>query len=251
MTKNNTIIAKTTINVTSNTSQTVDNLLYNGVMSKLVMKRPTLIMLYGFPGSGKTYFSRQLSEEVQAAHVQGDRIRFELFENPRYDKQENEVINHLMNYMTEEFLSAGISVIYDANSMRFAQRRALRDLARRSKASHALIWLQIDADSALARVTNRDRRKTDDKYAAPIDRKTFDALTNQMQNPNTTEDYIVISGKHTFPTQRSAVMKRLYDIGLLTSENAAQKMVKPELVNRIPKPLAGRVDNSRRNIIIR
>ena len=58
-------------------------------------------MLYGFPGAGKTYFARQFCENVQAAHLQSDRIRSELFEEPRYDKRENEIVSQLMNYMED------------------------------------------------------------------------------------------------------------------------------------------------------
>lgn len=227
------------------------NLLYNNVMNKLVLNQPTLIMLYGYPGAGKTYFARQICEDMHAAHVQGERIRYELFEQPRYDKQENEIIGHLMDYMTEEFLAAGMSVVYDINAMRLSQRRELRDLARKCKAVPVLIWFQIDMDSAFARASKRDRRKADDKYTLPIDRATFDNLASGMQNPTPTEDYIVVSGKHTYHTQRSSVIKRLYDFGLVHATDATQKMVKPELVNLIPNPLAGRVDQSRRNIIIR
>jgi len=208
-------------------------------------------MLYGFPGAGKTYLARQLCEDLSAAHIQGDRIRFELFEQPRYDKQENEIVSHLMEYMAEEFLNAGISVVYDMNGARLAQRRALRDLARKTKAESILIWMQIDLESAFTRGVKRDRRKADDKYAAPLDRTTFESLAAQMQNPNTTEDFIVISGKHTYPTQRSAVIKRLYDFGLINPDAATNKLVKPGLVNLVPNPMAGRVDNSRRNIVIR
>jgi predicted kinase len=219
--------------------------------SKLVLNKPTLIMLYGFPGAGKTYFSRQLCEDLSAAHIQGDRIRFELFEQPRYDKQENEIVNHLMEYMTEEFLNAGISVVYDISAARLSQRRILRDLARKVHAESALIWMQVDLESAFARSIKRDRRKADDKFAAPLDRTTFESLATQMQNPTTTEDFMVISGKHTYQTQRGAVIKRLYDLGLINPDAATNKMVKPGLVNLIPNPLAGRVDNSRRNIVIR
>lgn len=219
-------------------------------MNKLELNKPTLILLYGFPGAGKTYFARQLCDDIHAAHVQGERIRYELFEEPRYDKEENSIINHLMEYMTEEFLNAGVSVVYDINAARLSQRRTLRDLARKTKAAPVLIWLQIDTESAYARTVKRDRRKADDKYAMPLDSGIFNDLASKMQNPTPTEDFFVISGKHTYHTQRSAVLKRLFDIGLINPQIATSKVVKPELVNLIPNRM-GRVDQSRRNIVIR
>lgn len=220
-------------------------------MSKIVLNKPTMITLYGFPGSGKTFFARQLAEALHAAHVQADRFRFELFEEPRYDKRENQVVNHLAEYMAEEFLNAGVSVIYDVNTLRLAQRRALRDMARKAKAQTLLIWVQIDAESAFDRVAKRDRRKTDDKYAVSMDRTTFDDVTGHMQNPQTVEDYVVVSGKHNFQTQRAAIVKKFYSLSLIESTTATERLVKPELVNLIPHQLRGRVDQTRRNIIIR
>jgi len=207
-------------------------------------------MLYGFPGAGKTYFARQLCEQLQAAHVQGDRIRAELFEDPRHDKEENAVVTQLTDYMAEEFLSAGLSVVYDVNAMRVTQRHELRNMARRHKAQPLLVWLQIDADSAFARVVKRDRRQIDNKYTKSVDKQTFEAIANGMQNPRNVEDYVVISGKHVFATQFSAAVKRLHELGLIHSDQLASKVVKPGLVNLVPK-LGGRVDMSRRNIVIR
>lgn len=220
-------------------------------MAKIHPAKPVLILLYGFPGSGKTYFARQFCESVQAAHVHGDRIRAELFETPRYDRQENAVITQLMNYMTEEFLNAGISVIYDMNVMRARQRLELRDLARRAKATPLVVWFQIDVESSFTRSMTRDRRRADDKYAAPIDRTTFDQLVAYMQNPANTEDYIVVSGKHTFGTQFTAVGRKMREMGLIGLGEDSSRVVKPELVNLVPSPKAGRVDMTRRNIIIR
>jgi predicted kinase len=208
-------------------------------------------MLYGFPGAGKTYFARQLCDHLQAAHIQGDRIRGELFENPQYDKDENQVIAQLMDYMTGEFLGAGISVVYDTNAMRSVQRRQLREVARKENAQPVLIWFQIDHESAIVRVTKRDRRRSDDKFAMPLDRATFDRIAGGMQNPEINEEYIVISGKHTFNTQLSAFMKRLRELNLATQNEISTKLVKPGLVNLVPNPTAGRVDMSRRNIVIR
>lgn len=220
-------------------------------MQKVVPNKPLLILLYGFPGAGKTYFARQLCENLQAAHVHGDRIRSELFEQPRYDREENEVIDHLMDYMTGEFLNADMSVVHDTNAMRLAQRRQLRDLARKAGAQTVLVWFQVDMESAYARATKRDRRRADDKYSPPLDRATFERIAAGMQNPQN-EDYIVISGKHTFTTQMSALLKRLHELKYITINTDTQsKLVKPGLVNLIPNPAAGRVDMSRRNIVIR
>jgi hypothetical protein len=72
-----------------------------------------------------------------------------------------------------------------------------------------------------------------------------------MQNPANTEDYVVVSGKHTFGTQYTAVARRLRELGLIGLGEDTGKAVKPGLVNLVPDPHSGRVDMSRRNIVIR
>lgn len=221
-------------------------------MAKLVPAKPFLLLFYGFPGAGKTYFARQFCENFQAAHLQSDRIRGELFEQPRYDKQENAIVSQLMDYMAEEFLDAGLSVAYDMNAMRHAQRHALRELARKHRAQPLLVWFQMDPETAFYRSTKRDRRRADDKFAMQWDRQTYGNIINHMQNPTPSEDYVVVSGKHLFNMQQSSVVNKLRDMGVLGSDDATNRMVvKPGLVNLIPNVNQGRVDMTRRNISIR
>ena len=219
-------------------------------MAKIYPTKPFLLLFYGFPGAGKTYFARQFAENVQSAHVSEDRIRGELFEQPRYDKQENEIVSQLMNYMTEEFLAAGLSVAYDLNAMRTRQRRQLYDMARRNHAQPVLVWFQMDQETAFGRNRKRDRRRADDKYAAQWDRSTYDNIIAHMQNPSPGEDYAVISGKHLFNMQLSAVVSKLRSKGVLAHDDASSRVIKPGLVNLIPKN-PGRFDAARRNIFIR
>jgi hypothetical protein len=220
-------------------------------MAKIVPTKPFLLMLYGYPGAGKTYFARQLTEDFQAAHLQSDRIRGELFDQPRYDKQENDVVSQLMDYMCEEFMAAGLSVVYDANAMRAKQRHSLRDMARKHKAQPLLIWFQMDQDTAFSRNVKRDRRRADDKYAAQWDRTSFESILGSMQNPAQAEDYVVVSGKHLYNMQRSAVVNKLRDLGVLNVDDTTSHVVKPGLVNLVPQADRGRVDMTRRNISIR
>ena len=219
-------------------------------MGKLQPTKPLLVLLYGMPGSGKTFFARQLCDQISAAHVQGDRIRDELFENPTYSKEENHIVASLMSYMAGEFLQAGISVVFDTNAMRLTQRRNLRNLAIKSDAHTVLLWMQIDPDSAYRRASKRDKRKHDDKYAQEMDPTTFRELLAGMQNPDLTEKFLVLSGKHVFSTQKNAVLRYLVERRLLELDSKTSQMTKPGLVNIIPNPSAGRVDMARRNISI-
>lgn len=219
-------------------------------MSKITPSKPLLVILYGYPGAGKSHFGRQLKTVMPAAYISGDELRYQLFEHPRYEQREDDIIEHLMDYMAKEFLAAGVSVIYDVNAIRLNQRRTLRETARKAGAEPVLIWFQIDAESAFARVSKRDRRKADDRFATPYDKPGFETAIKKMQNPRN-EDYVVVSGKHTFNTQRSALVKRLYEMNMIDAENASTHVIKPGLVNLVPNPAAGRVDISRRNIVIR
>ncbi len=209
-----------------------------------------LIVFYGYPGSGRTYFARQFADEYVVAHLQSDRIRAELFEKPRYDKQENAITSQLMTYMTEEFLSAGLSVIYDTDIATNKSRAALKNLANKNGAEFITIWLQVDAETSFARNVRRDGRKIDDKYAPRWDRTTFDKITSQMQNPSPSKDLIVISGKHSYITQRNAVVAALQNRAIISPIDRVKNIAKPGLVNLVPKS-NGRVDLSRRNIFIR
>lgn len=223
-----------------------------GAKNRILPDKPVLILMYGLPGSGKTHFARQFCEVFQAAHLEHDRIRFELFDQPRYTKQENSALTRIMEYMTNEFLTAGISVIYDLNAMRVSQRRSLRELARQKNAATLLIWFQIDADTSFIRNERRDRRKNDDRYAVGYSVEAFKQVAAYMQHPEPTEDFVVVSGKHTYSAQQSAVFKKLSDMRIIKPTAAAHRMIKPELVNLVPNQQPAEPGKPhRRNIVLR
>jgi predicted kinase len=220
-------------------------------MEKILPSQPFLLLLYGFPGAGKTYFTRQFTDSIQAAHLEQDRIRHELFQQPRYSRQENAALNRIIEYMASEFLNAGISVVLDMNAMRISQRRIMREMANKAGARTVVVWFQVDADTAFGRNQKRDRRKADDRYAVGYDVEAFKQLAGYMQHPEPTETFVVVSGKHSFPGQMSGVLKKLVDLHVLKATAVAHKMIRPELVNLVPAPQDHDSRQTRRNIVLR
>lgn len=121
-------------------------------------------------------------------------------------------------------------------------------MAYACRAQPLLVWFQMDQDTAFGRNIKRDRRRADDKYAAALDRTSFESIISNMQNPASSEDYVVVSGKHLFNMQQSAVLNKLRTIGVL-DESGGSRVIKPGMVNLVPNQ--ARFDASRRNISIR
>ncbi len=219
-------------------------------MNKQKITKPTIFIMYGFPGSGKSYFGRQFADDAAAAYINDGVLRFEFIDEPTYDSDENSTIEHLSTYMLNNFLKAGVSVVYDCDNDKISERKLLAAIAKEYKAEVIVVWLQIDIESSFNRVNNRDSRKIDDKFAQTLDRTSFESRIAKMQNPTEHEDFVVISGKHTFNTQKHAVYKKLLEKNLLDPDYASNKVPRPEMINLVPNIYNGRVDNTRRNINI-
>jgi predicted kinase len=221
-------------------------------MRKILLSEPVLIYLFGLPGSGKSFLSRQLAEEYGLAHINSNLILSTLFEQPKYDKNENQIVTGIMDMMADQFLKTGVGVIYDISASRALNRRHLRQLAKYNKAKSIMVWLQTDPATALARSQTRDKRKIDDKHNQPLSQAAFDAQAKIMQQP-LDEDPVVVSGKHLYSSQKSAVQKRLIEMGIMSPEATGKKVVKPELVNLVSRAQVqgGWAKRPGRNIMIR
>lgn len=59
-----------------------------------------VIFVYGLPGSGKSFFASKLAEKLNAAYINTDRIRKELFQERMYSEQEKKAVyDHMLALM--------------------------------------------------------------------------------------------------------------------------------------------------------
>lgn len=209
------------------------------------LNRPFLLLMLGYPGSGKTFFSRQYADEKKLPLISTDRLRFELEDNPSFSKDEDKRVAAVSDYMIEQYLKFDMSVIVDGLNSTRARRHNLREMARKYNANPVIIWVQTDPDTCFNRAQSRDRRQTDDKYTRSIDGETFDKDASAVKAPEH-EEYIVISGKHVYANQRNAIDRKLVNFAVDSAKSKVERASSLGRSDGKKVSLGGRVDLGRR-----
>jgi predicted kinase len=191
-------------------------------MKDLQLTPPLLIIVMGGPGSGKTFFGRQFSEQFNLPRISEDVIRFELFEQPQFNADELEITGRVTHYALAQIMKTQQTVVCEGMYLQLEQRKQLYELASICGYHTLTIWLQTDTATAVNRVVRRDRRSTN--------------IMKTLDRPVAKEPILVISGKHTYRSQSIAVLKK---ITLMYSENLqnARRPLNPLAAPR--KPMSG------------
>lgn len=184
-------------------------LLIERVMKQLQLTPPLLILTMGYPGAGKTFFARQVSEEYGIPRISQDVIRFELFEQPTFAKEESEIIDRVQHYAVSELMKAKVTIICEGTYLEAAQRKSVYELATKNGYRVLTVWLQTDVQTAAARSMHRDRRNQDSKHSFELSKDTFLKIRATLQRPSEKEDFVVISGKHAFKSQALTMLRKI------------------------------------------
>lgn len=168
------------------------------------MRQPTLFLMFGYPGAGKTTAAKTIQELTGAEHLSSDILRLELFPKPTYSQEEHDAVYAELDKRTEASLSQGKSVIYDANLNRYQHRLEKYQMCERTGAKAALLWIQAPKDLARERAVLRGHH-----HLVPKDEtfeSMFDRVTSVIEEPREDEPVYTINGA---PLETSAVSELL------------------------------------------
>lgn len=137
------------------------------------MNRPSLILLVGIPGSGKTtYAEKYIEEHPNTIHLSSDKIRAELWGNEAIQGDNNEVFS-LMQSRAIEALNNGQNVVYDATNITRKDRSYIIALCPKfAKIECHIIWAPIE--TCIER--DAERKRT-------VGKEVIDRMLKRFQAP--------------------------------------------------------------------
>jgi predicted kinase len=160
-------------------------------MKSLNLTQPHAIVMVGVPGSGKTFFATKFSDTFNAPFVSIDAIL-------QYAKDDATAYS-TANLLLTELLKTNVSILIEVDSASRTSRRDLGQYLRKNGYVPLYVWVQTDTETAKQR-SKRFKSKDDE---------AFDAQMRRFSPPHSSENAVVISGRHTFATQAKIVLKHL------------------------------------------
>jgi len=121
---------------------------------------PTLVVLVGLPGAGKSTFARSLRERAPIVVLESDRFRKLLFGRPTYSPEESRRLFRALHAAIERLLARGVSCVLDATNLREEHRRPLYDMAERHGARLVLVHLDAPPEVVRQRLARRRQAAT-------------------------------------------------------------------------------------------
>jgi len=180
------------------------------------MNNPYLFMFLGYPGSGKTYFAKQLAEKMNIARFNADATRVAAMgtiEKARDFDQKTGLLNSIVfgviDYATVQVLETGNSVIgdYQHNARIFRAKREA--LAHRHGAKAVVVWLKTPRNIAVQRGAARDELLDQRQHSLEKMEALVDKYMNLIEVPGSDELVIEIDGTLSFEQQYESFMLQL------------------------------------------
>lgn len=157
------------------------------------MAKPTLYLMLGYPGAGKTTAAEHIARLTGAELLSSDKIRLELFPQPSFSADEHTQLYKEIDKRTQELLSNGKSVIYDANLNRHVHRQEKYHICETTGATPVLIWRKTP------RAVAKTRAEDDSRHLLIPPGETademFERIANIIEAPLPDEHPIILEGE--------------------------------------------------------
>ncbi len=173
------------------------------------MARALLIMLVGPPGTGKSRLARRLGAELGAQVVESDRVRKQLFAEPRYTGGEHAAVYGWCHTILRSALVVGRRVIFDATNLEERVRWKVYDIAQQCNARLTILWVTSPPAVVQERMLRRQERREEDEDLSDADWLVY--LEMRRRAEPIRRPHIVVNTAVDHETLLRHLIKRLED----------------------------------------
>ncbi len=149
------------------------------------------ILVFGAPCSGKTTFGKQFAAQFNATFYDLDLLQ-----------QEHNLSRQFILLLVSEIAKTGATLVIEGGNDTEKDRKELAEILRNAGYTPTLTWIQTDVNTIRMRL--KTKLKSVEKAKA-----VYDNRVKVLEAPSDAEAPIVLSGKHTYPTQLKQVLTQL------------------------------------------
>ena len=117
-----------------------------------------IVIVFGLPGSGKTFFARHFANTIKADYINSDKLRLALFANRTYTYKEKIDVYKQMLLQVREADAKNTSMVVDATFYKNETRKIFIDAGKDGK---AIVFIEVRAEESLI----RERLKKSREYS--------------------------------------------------------------------------------------
>lgn len=198
-------------------------------MQSLNLAKPHLIVVVGVPGAGKTFFAKQFSDAFS--------LPFLLLDDLSDFTRSQEATTRLADFTLGMLIRTQHTIVIEGSGSTVAERQQLTTFARLHGYMPLFIWVQTEPSTAQVRAVKGVRGQAP-KH--PLTNRQFEELAAAFEPLTSREPCIVISGKHTYPSQAKNVLTKLTALQLKLKQIKVTKTRRPRTTTA-KTPSRGRV----------
>jgi predicted kinase len=138
-----------------------------------------VVIVFGLPGSGKSFFASRLASMINAYYIKSDRVRKEMLKKRNYSVKEKLSVYNAMLSQLIEAKKQNKNIVVDAT---FYKNEIRRNFINKAPANDSILFIEVIADESLIR--ERLKKTREDSEADFEVYKKIKEEWEQMDEPH-------------------------------------------------------------------
>ena len=115
-----------------------------------------VVIVFGLPGSGKSYFASRLAKRIDADYINSDRLRKEMFKMRTYSRQEKESVYKTMLQRMKQDVAQNKNVVLDAT---FHKKEKRKPFIKEMMTKGGIYFIEIVAEEGIIKERLKGKRR--------------------------------------------------------------------------------------------